>query len=956
MRFLNVETKYLELLLSAVEAPEKTQQSNTSAALQWTWEERYVVLLWLSHLLLAPFDLSTISSGDMDEVETSPIPGFQWPANVPGIAFRVLPLAIKYLSSPGKERDAAKLLLVRMSMRKDMQELGILHALVHWALNSLRPQEDQSLQSPYHYIGILSYLSGVLVSSSDTSDMDRYLSDMFYAVQKFLTLDDQPLSEIIASSALARKLAIKVMRSIVVLVLRKDEQDMASTEMVESTIGHLLESLGDNDTPVRFAASKALSVITLKLDTEMAAQVVEAVLDSLNRNVLWVKNPSSPSALPTRDLTSVDPLEWHGLMLTLSHLLYRRSPPVENLRDIIRALLLGLSFERRAPSGGSIGTNVRDAACFGIWALARRYSTTELLAVSMKSINVTESTGSPSSVLQILATELTVTASLDPAGNIRRGASAALQELIGRHPDTVEKGIWVVQKVDYHAVALRSRAILEVAVNATKLARRYGEAMLDALLGWRGIGDSDAAARRVAAASFGAVTAQLASQESSDSLKVSMASVRRALDHIRGLQVRQVDERHGLLLSFAAVLDHLPDIISPLMEENRAIANLTRDVLGGLSDILQVCKTTTFRRPELIAEAASRLVVSSFPALQAALQCVDAEETESFHGLLLSGSSLIEDMNLSNFRSIVYGLDDVETRPQYFETAILLLKDNMDGWLSRAEPESIDAASKAAMVLLLFCDLESRQNLVSQWAATVQHRPTSRVGTGSGYFFALARAYPVVAWSGNWATTGTQLICSSIRKRWAEDNDIETRVAILQSLTQGEILRYNTDSFLDLISEGLDDYTISARGDVGSHVRSQALKATKRLWECLDQDTSDGDLDFHTKLISGLFCRVLRLAAEKLDRVRVEAQVTLALTLQSRFVSLSIHPSESGSHCRELTADLATQRAFYNLRTPRGATFTSCLAFWHRTGSIPAFHRQPSLILRHGWTSSWQAS
>lgn len=100
-------------------------------------------------------------------------------------------------------------------------------------------------------------------------------------------------------------------------------------------------------------------------------------------------------------------------------------------------------------------------------------------------------THTDSSVLQVLATELVISASLDPAGNIRRGSSAALQELIGRHPNTIAEGISVVQAVDYHAVALRSRAIMEVAFQASKLAKPYMVGILDALLGWRGVGDAD---------------------------------------------------------------------------------------------------------------------------------------------------------------------------------------------------------------------------------------------------------------------------------------------------------------------------------------------------------------------------------------------------------------------------------------------------------------------------------
>ena len=58
----------------------------------------------------------------------------------------------------------------------------------------------------------------------------------------------------------------------------------------------------------------------------------------------------------------------------------------------------------------------------------------------------------------------------------------------GRHPDTVEKGIWVVQKVDYHAVARRSRALEEVALGVTLLSSQYGEAIAGPRVGGPGRG------------------------------------------------------------------------------------------------------------------------------------------------------------------------------------------------------------------------------------------------------------------------------------------------------------------------------------------------------------------------------------------------------------------------------------------------------------------------------------
>ncbi|KAI1179412.1 tubulin folding cofactor D C terminal-domain-containing protein [Nemania sp. FL0916] len=873
VRFLNVETKYLELLLQAIEDSERDTDAalKTELITSWTWHERYVVLIWLSQLFFAPFDLSTISSGDADEFEQPTLPGFQWPQHVPRITSRVIPLAIRYLASPGKEREGAKALLVRLAMRRDMQEMGVLSALVHWALSTLKSADDVATVSPYYFIGSLSFLAGVLRAAEDTSIMDQHLSTIFYAVQAIHS-EENDIDKVINGSALARKMMIKVTRSIIAIILRKSRQDMADTEMIETTIGYFLERLADNDTPVRFAASKALSIITLRLDPDMASQVIEAVIESLNRNVLWVKDETDPKAVAVRDLTAVDPLEWHGLMLTLSHLLYRRSPPLENLSDIIHALLIGLSFEKRSPSGGSIGTNVRDASCFGIWALARRYSTTELLEVETPSILIARGHDPTASILQVIATELVVTASLDPAGNIRRGSSAALQELIGRHPDTVETGIAVVQCVDYHAVALRSRAIHEVALRATRLSSHYGRALLEATLGWRGIGDMDTDARRVAAASFGTLTAELARTSSEKPLDNLATTVHFLLSRIRGLETRQVEERHGLLLSLAAVFDTIPGFIEEGALGDQANSLPISKVYNDLKEMLQKSKDTKFRKPELIAESTSSLIVSATFMLLLSLSD-QGQHDHNFRALIRQGSFLVDEENLSLSLNALDFIDSVRTsQPNLFDDLLEIMESCVNDWLDKNEPEAIEPSSKAALILLVLTSPVKRVEIIRGWSEKVRKPRTPRNRHGDGYFHALTRSRPILTHFTSSIYTNAKDISvpQVLKQRWASDTEIETRVAMIRSLTDRCMLRLESAIFVNLISEGLDDYTTNARGDIGSHVRLEAIKATKTLWQ-----TDDSYREAAIRLIP----QILRLAAEKLDRVRTEAKSTLATIL-----------------------------------------------------------------------------
>jgi len=855
VRFFGAETRHLELLLSAVEeaeVPAEQEDGVEAGSDKWSWEERYICLLWLSHLLLVPFDLSSISSAGTGEAALPEIHGLDWPANLPGVTLRVIPLAIKYLGSAGKERDAAKALLVRISMRRDMQGLGLLHALVQWAISSLKSSTLMAANSSYYYIGVLSYLAGILVSSLSTADMDSYLLKIFRTVQN-ISEEDNVAFKNVHTSATARKTVIKVLRTIGVLVLRKEYMskgnEIITNEIVETTIGHLLEALADNDTPVRLAASKALSVITLKLDPEMASQVVDAVLESLDNNVLWENRSRRPDGPKTRDLSAVNPLEWHGLMLTLSHLLYRKSPPADSLGAILHSLLIGLSFERRSTSGSSIGTNVRDAACFGIWALARRYTTSELQNVETGTVFAAKLHDEHSSIIQVLATELVVSAALDSAGNIRRGASAALQELIGRHPDIVAEGIAVVQVVDYHAVALRSRAITEVAPAAARLSSFYEDALLRALLGWRGIGDGDACSRRIAASGVGALARQFKPRDGQEPWQRSADLIVQIQEQLRTLKPREIGQRHGLILSMAAAVTALPELlnVSDVTEQPQetAVESVLTLVLKIVLRTLLDAKATTTRRPEALCEAACRLVVAAARILRVPQR--------------LQGSSARSDL----------------------ESEILpVAKDLVYKSLRLTDAEVLDAATTAALSLVLISSREQSEDLIREWITAVVEHTGSRARQ-PGYLFALSSVFS--------HSVEKDEICGLLLSQWQAAKDVvESRVILLQCLNRGSMLGSHAVKFVGMVADGMDDYTTDARGDVGSLVRIEALRAAGAAFRTIPwgeieagrETGSAGQWYGNSRMFGMLYGKVLRLVAEKLDKVRTEAQQALACLIR----------------------------------------------------------------------------
>lgn len=583
-----------------------------------------MILIWLSHLLLAPFDLSSMSSDDI------PIPHDNLgqlrplPDQAPTITKSLLSLSLKYVDASGKEREAATVLLARLALRGDMQSLDLLTNLTDWAFSIINPVDYAQPPSEYTCIGVLSFLSR-LTASGQVDEFAHFILPTFEHILQ-LTQEQSTVSKVIRLSASARKISIKIFRAITVMALSLNEranQSSLSDDQVSSTledaIDHFLVSLSDKDTPVRFAASKALSIITLKLNPDMATEVIEAVTGSLEENILYEKQDGTlitpfearSIGITTlrRNLSAVDSQRWQGLILTLSHLLFRRAPPAHHLPRVLQPLLSGLDFEQRSSTGSSVGAGVRDASCFGIWALSRKYTTQELLALKIQTIN-TPTNQKESNIIQMLAIELVCAACVDPSGNIRRGASAALQELIGRHPNTIAEGISLVQVVDYHAVARRSRAMCEVAKMTADVSHTYWSPLVEALTHWRGIGSPDAESRRHAAKAIG----ELSTQESHLTLTTVFDQLLRKLST---LPRNDVETRHGCLLAIAATVDASCSQPAALLNrETPGAVDISRQITG-LWEIFNSSsgptkEHLTFQslRPELTTEASSRLIYS----------------------------------------------------------------------------------------------------------------------------------------------------------------------------------------------------------------------------------------------------------------------------------------------------------------------------------------------------------
>ncbi|PLB47288.1 hypothetical protein P170DRAFT_511917 [Aspergillus steynii IBT 23096] len=841
-RFLNNEPKYLDPLLRAfIEWDAIRQEENLESSLddnsqRLIWEERYVMLIWLSHLLLAPFDLSSMSSDDLPVPYDNLDQLKPLSPQTPAIAKSILSVSLNYVNVPGKEREAATALLARLVLRGDMQSLGLLTYLTEWAFSIVEPADRPEPPTVYTCIGVLSFLAR-LGASGQVEDFAPLIVPVF---QKTLLVAQgtSDVSETIKSSALARKIVIKILRSVTVMALSLSERadnplsDDQFSSILEEAIDHFLVALADKDTPVRFAASKALSIITLKLDSEMATEVIEAVTGSLEENILYEKPDGTivtqlearmfGTNKMKRNLSAVDAQRWQGLILTLGHLLFRRAPPTHQLPEVLQPLISGLDFEQRSSTGSSVGTGVRDASCFGIWAISRKYTTQELLDLRPQTIS-TSTAQDETNVLQMLAIELVCAACVDPSGNIRRGASAALQELIGRHPNTISEGIPLVQVVDYHAVARRSRAMNDVAKATADLSLHYWSPLVESLMHWRGIGSPDAESRRQAAKAIG----NLSTQNSYKSIKIVL---HRLINKLNNLPHSDVEGRHGCLLALSAAVDafnacridsedstEAEDVVLQLEE----LWNMFNSPVGPTKKDL----TLQISRPELTAEALSCLV-----------------------------SALSRSVSQETVPNVPRPSTDLLDKA--LETLLLCV--------SRGEDIAIETSSSSLSGIFPLLASKRQDEVIHGWFSHIG--ATRKLPTGRGQISVLGAIFTHL----DQASELRQSIVEELLRCTEKDELIEKRVMAVKSLTSG-VLPYldGTDAVSDHIIGFLNDYTTDRRGDIGSQIRLEAIQSACII---LQKDSNSTAHALHVQNIVGCLCR---LAAEKLDKVRLQAWLCL---------------------------------------------------------------------------------
>ncbi|KAJ4833758.1 hypothetical protein Tsubulata_038530, partial [Turnera subulata] len=312
IRFFPHQVSDLELAVSLLEKCHGTA-SGTSLRQESTgeMEAKCVVLLWLSILVLVPFDISSVDSTIVDGDG-----GGGNKNQLAPLVMRILEFSKDYLSSAGPMRTIAGLVLSRLLARPDMPLA--FSSFVEWTHEVLSSGKDDTL-SHFRLLGAVEALAAIFKSGRREA-----LMDVVPVVWGDVLLLSK--SGTAARSPLLRKYLVKLAQRIGFTCLPHrlptwryvgrtsslgenvsqsepkrvadgshktsmgsvcgeesanslEDEDMDVPDNIEEIIELLLSGLRDTDTVVRWSAAKGIGRITSRLTSALADEVLSSVLE-----------------------------------------------------------------------------------------------------------------------------------------------------------------------------------------------------------------------------------------------------------------------------------------------------------------------------------------------------------------------------------------------------------------------------------------------------------------------------------------------------------------------------------------------------------------------------------------------------------------------------------------------------------------------------------------------------
>ncbi|XP_042198429.1 tubulin-specific chaperone D isoform X2 [Callorhinchus milii] len=786
-----------------------------------TWETRYILLLWLSMTCLIPFDMARLDGNISGEAQESRIPTMD----------RILSVAKSYLTVSDKARDAAAVLVSKFVTRPDVKEKR-LAGFLDWTLAMLS-QANRTMEGMIIMDGMLQALAQLFKHGK----RDDFLP---FAPIVLKCLDECRVSE--CDHTILRKMGIKLVQRLGLTFLKpkiakwryqrgsrslalnlqvtgqiettnssatKNVEERAEEEEdddvdydipteMENIIEQLLFGLKDKDTIVRWSAAKGIGRVTGRLPKELADDVVVSVLECFS-------------------FQETD-TAWHGGCLALAELGRRGLLLPSRLPDVVPPILKALTFDEKR-GACSVGSNVRDAACYVCWAFARAYEPQEMKPF-----------------VNQIASSLVIAAIFDRNVNCRRAASAAFQENVGRQ-GTFPHGIDILTAADYFAVGNRTHCYLKISVYIVGFPE-YTQPLIDHLISKK-FNHWDCAIRELTAKSLHNLT-QHAPEYMANTALPQLLVLATGMD---------LNTRHGAILACAEIIFALYKLS---VENNRSVTEyLTENILENLKNIhrkLFDCKLYRGLGGALMRPAVCSLI-----------------EKLSLSKLPFKNDPIISEWQWlidDSLKSMHLFTSTPKQKIKFQEAVIAALAALCNEFYQT--PEGTAEPEKQTLQLNKY----------------ISELGTSEEMTRCGFSLALG-ALPKFMLDGmlhqvleglqkvTWITVKDATCADARRDALKAIAQVCKTVGVeINGSHDRVICQSNISQIYSTLLDCMNDYTTDCRGDVGAWVREAAMTSLMELTITLVQS--------HPQLISPDICRQMmcclaQLSAEKIDRYRAHA-------------------------------------------------------------------------------------
>ncbi|XP_054462818.1 tubulin-specific chaperone D [Anoplopoma fimbria] len=773
-----------------------------------TWETRYMLLLWLSMTCLIPFDLYRLDGhleSDGGKVREPTMD-------------RILGIAKSYLLVSDSPRDAASVLVSKFMTRPDVIQ-KCLGDFLDWSLTTISQTNDQSMRD-------IMVLDGALQSLAKLFKHGKRDDILQYAPAILQCLEQKHLPE--SSQAMLRKLGVKLIqrlgltflkprlavwryqrgsRSLAANLSMSDstsvataatpevetqdmEEDYDIPEELETVIEHLLLGLKDKETIVRWSAAKGIGRVTGRLPKELADEVVGSVLDCFSFQ-------ETDNA-------------WHGGCLALAELGRRGLLLPSRLTDVVPLIVKSLTYDEKR-GACSVGSNVRDAACYVCWSFARAYEPKELEPF----------------VTQI-ASSLVITAVFDRNVNCRRAASAAFQENVGRQ-GTFPHGIDILTAADYYAVGNLNNCYLNISVYVASFPE-YTKAMIDHLIAMK-INHWDGVIRELSTKALHNLTPQAPDY---------MATT--VLPQLLPLAVGfDLHGRHGAILACAEITHALFKLG---LQTNRSVVDIiSSECVDALKNIHQ--RLTDKKQYRGFGGELMR------PAMCCLIEKLSLSKMPFKNDPVISGWQwLIDDTIKSGAKDCVM-------------VGVVSALSTLCEEYYQAEPGKADSQMQDVLVSQYIEGLKSHQILTRCGSALALgclpgfmiHGKLKQILEGLKQMCTVSQKEGTFTESRRDAIRALAQVCVKV-------------VVCAHGSPDSALCSENVAEVYGVLLNSMNDYTTDSRGDVGAWVREAAMTSLMEVTFLLA--SSDPEI-LQPDLVKCMMCCLAQQSAEKIDRYRAHA-------------------------------------------------------------------------------------